>query len=404
MLLFPCNALFFNKKGENIMERRKDNKGRVLRTGESQRQDGRYCYRYKDLDGKRKYIYDLDLNSLREKEKQINRDIDDKVYSNDITMNDCFDRYMSVKTDLRDGTRHGYNVEYDRWIRGTWFGNKKISLIKKSDVLLFYKEKSEKLSSGTIRCLHKYIHPALEMAVEDDLIRKNPSNNCIKDYMENKPMEAMTKDQTLKFIEYAENYQYGSGYLLAVKIMLGTGLRVGEVTGMTWDDVDFKSKTININKQFTLVSGGGKHEYHISEPKTKSGYRKIPMSDDVLELMKEHKTKTFFQSKKYGTNVDGYSGFVFHTRTGLPILPNRINDYLAKLVKSYNDEHEEKLPKISCHTMRHTFCTRMAELGINPKSLQYIMGHSSYKTTSDVYITETEEHASSEFERVLHQA
>ena len=120
--------------------------------------------------------------------------------------------------------------------------------------------------------------------------------------------------------------------------------------------------------------------------------------------MKEHKAKTFFQSKKYGTNVDGYSGFVFHTRTGLPILPNRINDYLAKLVKSYNDEHEEKLPKISCHTMRHTFCTRMAELGINPKSLQYIMGHSSYKTTSDVYITETEEHASSEFERVLHQA
>lgn len=386
------------------MERRKDNKGRVLKTGESQRSDGRYCYRYKDLNGQRKYIYDWDLNALREKERQINRDIEDGIYGNDITMNECFDRYMAVKVDLRDGTKHKYNLEYDRWIRGTWFGNRKISNLKKSDVLLFYKEKSETLASGTIRCLHRYIFPALEMAVEDDLIRKNPANNCIKDYMEAEPREALTKEQTVKLLDYAEEYKYGQGYLLAVKIMLGTGLRVGEVTGITWDDVDFKNGTINVDKQFTLIAGGGKHEYHISKPKTDSGYRKVPMSDDVLKMMHEHKTQTYFQSLKYGTSVDGYSGFVFHTRTGLPILSNRINDYLSKLVNSYNDTHEDQLPKVSCHTMRHTFCTRMSELGINPKSLQYIMGHSSYKTTSDVYITETENHAKEEFRKALHQA
>lgn len=386
------------------MERRKDSKGRVLKTGESQRKDGRYCYRYKALNGERKYIYDMDLNSLREKERQINRDIEDGICSNDITMNECFDRYMKTKVDLREGTRHKYNLEYDRWIRKTWFGNKLISKLKKSDVLLFYKEKSETLANGTIRCLHKYIHSALEMSVDDDLIRKNPANNCIKDYMENNPKEAMTKEDTLKFLEYAENLDTGHNYLLAVKIMLGTGLRVGEVTGITWDDVDFKSKTINIDKQFTLIAGGGKHEYHISKPKTESGIRKVPMSDDVLEMMHQHKKDTYFQSLKYGTNVDGYKGFVFHTRTGLPILANRINDYLSKTVNSYNETHEDKLPKISCHTMRHTFCTRMAELGINPKSLQYIMGHSSYKTTADVYITETENHAQEEFERILHQA
>lgn len=386
------------------MERRKDNKGRVLKTGESQRKDGRYCYRYKALNGERKYIYDTDLNSLREKERQINRDIEDGIYSNDITMNDCFDRYMKTKVDLREGTRHKYNLEYDRWIRGTWFGNRIISAMKKSDVLLFYKEKSETLANGTIRCLHKYIHSALEMAVDDDLIRKNPSNNCIKDYMENTVREAMTKEDTLKFLEYAESLETGRNYLLAVKIMLGTGLRVGEVTGITWDDVDFKAKIINIDKQFTLIAGGGKHEYHISKPKTESGIRKVPMSDDVLVLMKKHRDRTYFESMKYGTSVDGYSGFVFHTRTGLPILSNRINDYLAKTVNSYNETHKDKLPKLSCHIMRHTFCTRMAELGINQKSLQYIMGHSSYKTTADVYITETENHAQEEFDRILHQA
>lgn len=386
------------------MERRKDNKGRVLKDGEGQRPDGRYYYRYKGLDGKRKYVYDMDLNSLREKERQINRDLDDKIYSNELTMNECFDRYMETKVDLREGTRHKYNLEYDRWIRETWFGNRQVSSIKKSDVLLFYKEKSKTLSNGTIRCLNKYIHSALEMAVEDDLIRKNPADGCIKDYQGAEPRQAMSKEDTLKFLEYAESYQYGKDYLLAVKIMLGTGLRVGEVTGLTWEDIDFKNKQLNVDKQFTLIAGGGKHEYHISVPKTKSGIRKVPMSDDVIEMMHKHKTDTYFQSLKHGTSVDGYKGFVFHTRTGLPVLPNRINDYLAKVVKSYNDSHNDKLPKISCHTMRHTFCTRMAELGINPKSLQYIMGHSKYDTTADIYITETENHAQEEFEKVLHQA
>ena len=386
------------------MERRKDNKGRVLKTGENQRKDGRYCYRYQSLNGERKYVYDTDLSSLREKERQIIRDIEDGINSNNITMNECFDRHMKTKVDLREGTRHKYNLEYDRWIRNTWFGNKSISKLKKSDVLLFYKEKSETLANGTIRCLHKYIHSALEMAVDDDLIRKNPANNCIKDYMESTVREAMTKEDTVKFLEYAESLDKGNNYLLAVKIMLGTGLRVGEVTGITWDDVDFKDKTINIDKQFTLIAGGGKHEYHISKPKTESGIRKVPMSDDVFDLMKKHRDASYFQSMKYGTSVDGCKGFVFHTRTGLPILASRINDYLAKTVNSYNETHDDKLPKLSCHIMRHTFCTRMAELGINPKSLQYIMGHSSYKTTADVYITETENHAQEEFEKILHQA
>lgn len=386
------------------MERRKDKKGRVLKTGEIQRADGRYCYRYKALNGERKYVYDMDLNSLREKERQINRDIEDGIYSNDITMNECFDRYMKTKIDLREGTRHKYNLEYSRWIRKTWFGNKLISKIKKSDVLLFYKERSETLANGTIRCLHKYIHSALEMAVEDDLIRKNPANNCIRDYMGSTVREALTKEDTLKFLEYAENLETGHNYLLAVKIMLGTGLRVGEVTGITWDDVDFRNRTINIDKQFTLIAGGGRHEYHISKPKTESGNRKVPMSDDVAKMMHRHKESTYFESFKYGVSIDGYSGFVFHTRTGLPILASRINDYLSKVVNSYNKAHEDKLPKVSCHIMRHTFCTRMAELGINPKSLQYIMGHSSYRTTADVYITETETHAQEEFERILHQA
>lgn len=383
------------------MTRRKDNKGRVLNTGEIQRKDGRYCYRYMDLTGKRRNIYAYSLNELRDKEKQINKDLDDKIYSNNVTLNTVFDRYMSVKKNLREGTRHKYNLEYDRWIRNTWLGNKEISDIKKSDILLFYDEKSKSLSNGSIRCLHKYIHSCLSMAADDDLIRKNPADNCAKDYMHSEARKSLTKEQTLIFLNHAEEYDYGKQYLLAVKIMLGTGLRVGEVTGITWNDLDFENKLISVDKQFTLIAGGGRHEYHISQPKTKTAIRKVPMSDDVYGLLKNHKAETYFSSLKYGAEVDGYSGFVFHTRTGLPILANRINDYLSKVVQDYNNTHDELLPQISCHILRHTFCTRMAELGINPKTLQTIMGHSSYRTTADIYITENDEHMKQEFERVI---
>ena len=384
------------------MGNRKDSKGRVLKDGETERGDGRYCYRYYGLDGKRKYIYDKDLSSLRDKERKINKDLEDGIYSNNITLNEAFERYMSVKTDLREGTRHKYNLEYNRWIRNTWIGNKCISEIKKSDILLFYKEKSQTLANGTIRCVHKYIHPTLEMAVEDDLIRKNPADNCIRDYMGSDAKLALTKEQTVKMLNFAENeYDYGKKYLLAVKIMLGTGLRVGETVGLTWNDIDLQNGIIHVNKQFTLIAGGGMHEYHISPVKTKSGIRDVPMSADVIKMLTEYKLKNYYNSVKYKVQVDGYSEFVFCTRTGLPILPNRINDYLEKMVKTYNDTHEDSLPKMSCHIMRHTFCTRMAELGINPSALQYIMGHSSYRTTADIYITETKDHAEEEFRRVI---
>ena len=384
------------------MASRKDSKGRVLKEGESQRKDGRYCYRYMGLDGKRKYIYSRDLNELRKMERQATKDVEDHIYSNNITMNECFDRYMETKINIRETTRHSYNIEYDRWIRNTWFGRKIIKDIHKSDVLLFYKEKSETLSAGSVRALHKYINPALEMAVDDDLIRKNPAKNCTKDLGTSPKKKALTADEVVRMLDYAENcYPYGKMYLLAIKIMLGTGLRIGECIGLTWDDLDFQNSKINISKQFVLIAGNGKHEYHISEPKTSSGVRVIPMSADVRQMLLEHKEQTYFKSTRFGASVDGYSGFVFHTRSGLPVLPNRVNDYLEKLTSSYNELYEEPLPKLSCHLMRHTFCTRMAELGINPKTLQYLMGHSNYRVTADFYITETAEHAKQEFERVV---
>lgn len=386
------------------MERRKDNKGRVLRTGESQRKDLTYMFRYKDIDGKRKCVYAPSLNELREKEKEINGNLSLGIYSDNYTLNELVYKYLDQNIRIKQRTRYKYKVEYDRWVSRTWLGKKKIKSIVKSDIVKFYKELSEDkgYSDGTIRCVHKYISGALNMAFEDDLIRRNYATQCIEPYSTKTKRDALTKEETDKFLSAAEKFKYGKNYLLIVKLMLLTGLRIGEATGLTWNDIDLKEKMIDINHQFVQGDEKSRTSYHIDVPKTESGKRKIPMSNDVYELLKFLKQTTYFDAFKFSAQVDGYSGFIVHTRTGLPVLAARVNDYIKKVVAFYNEEHDDKLrTDISCHICRHTFCTRMAELNINPHALQKIAGHSSYNTTSNIYISVDDSFVNEEFYKAI---
>ena len=385
------------------MERRKDNKGKVLRKGESQRADNTYMFRYKDLNGVRKSVYARTLNDLRKKEVEINRDLDIGIYTNDFTLNQLFDRYIEANIKLKDRTKHKYKIEYERWIGGTWLGKKRIKDIVKSDIDLFYQDlkKKKNYSNGTIKCVHKYIYGSLEMAVEDDLLRKNCSRKCIEPYLETESKKALTKEETDNFLTTAEEQAFGRMYLLAFKLMFLTGMRVGEVLGLTWSDSHLKERYINVDHQFVLGDANSRTEYHIDIPKTKSGIRRVPMSDDLYQLFVELKRDTYFRAYKFGVTLDGYSGFIIHTNSGLPVLTSRLNEYAKKVVAIYNENHEDQLPHITCHTCRHTFCTRLAEMGINPHALQKIAGHASYNTTARVYITVEDEYVNDEFFKVM---
>lgn len=387
------------------MERRKDNKGRVLQKGESQRSDLTYMYRYNDLDGKRKCIYGKTLDELRKKEKEVSKNLDLGIYSNEFTLNQLFDRYLEQNVKLKDRTRHKYRTEYDRWVAKKWIGKKKISTIVKSDVAKFYKELSESgLANGTIKCVHKYISGALNMAYEDDLIRRNYAYNCIEPYMEIEKKDGLTKKQTDNFLSTAESMYGGKNYLLAFKLMFLTGMRVGEVTGLTWDDINLKERYIDVNHQFILGDEKSRCSYHIGKTKTEAGTRKVPISDDLYELLKDLKAETYFDAYKFKAEVDGYSGFVIHTRTGLPVLTARLNEYAKRVVAEYNKTHKDKLPNVTCHTCRHTFCSRLAELKISPHALQKIVGHGSYNTTARVYISVEDDFVNEEFFRVMRGA
>ena len=193
---------------------RKDERGRALRKGEVQRaSDKRYMYTYTDPLGRRKFIYAQDLTTLREKEKQLIKDqLDglDIYVAGKANLNDTFDRYMSTKCKLRETTRSNYIYIYDRFVRDT-FGKKKIAEVKYSDVLQFYLHllNVDDLSLGTLDSVHTLLHPTFQLAVRDEVIRKNPSDGVMKEVSKESDKargvrHALTKPQQRSFMDYLQ--------------------------------------------------------------------------------------------------------------------------------------------------------------------------------------------------------
>ena len=336
---------------------RKDHKGRKLREGESWRKDGRYSYRYTDIrSGKRLTVYAKDLPELREKEKQIAKDLEDNILTDGaikkLTLNKLFERYMSTR-ELKESTRANYLKTWENRVKDE-IGNIKVVQILPSHIKSFYSKLSKAgYAYSTIKFINNMIYPALEMAVDDDIIRKNPAKFSISDYgRQAEERIALTVLQQEKMLEFVKNNQVYNTYYPMLRIMLGTGVRCGELIGLTWEDVDVRTKAVSIDHQLIYKDLGDGYKFHISTPKTDSGIRTIPMTSAINN-----------------------------------ILYNIVDAYNKKEVQIAKTEHRnaELLPTVSAHIMRHTACTRMAEKRIDVKVLQYIMGHAHIDVTMDVY-------------------
>ena len=366
------------------MERRKNKKGQVLREGESERKDGLFQYRYTDRAGKRRYIYAKTLKELRVKEEVVQREIINHVDTvAHISMAEVIDRYFNLhKSSLRSDTR----INHER-ILGQFkddpFWHREANDITISDAKQWTKELSELgWKYQTINTFLAIIRPAFASACEDNLVVRNPFGFSLSTILKNEQAQriALTDEQYNSLVEFVRN---DSQYRRQVDIIIflrETGLRIGEICGLTLNDVDFDKNQITINHQLKYNTEEG---YHVRVPKTKAGIRTIPLSSAArksLENVISHRP-VFLNERK----VDGYSGFVFLTSRGNPQLPDRINSMLRRIVASYNEVHEEKLPHITPHVFRHTFCTHLILSGMDIKSVQYLMGHSTIKMTLEVY-------------------
>ena len=404
--------------------RRKDNKGRVLMENEFQKKDGRYEYRYRDLNGVFHSIYSWrltasdrvpkgkrDCQPLRELELELEKAVFDGInmYEAERTsLNQCFDRYIESKCELRESTRSNYIYMYDKHIRNG-LGNRMMSDFKYSTILTFYKELIFKkgFQPNSMETIHTVLHPIFTSAVRDGLIRSNPATGAmkeiknLKEWRDKPKRQSLTKAQQQAFMDYVANNKTYKKWVNAFTVLFWTGMRVGEFAGLTWDDCDFKKGVISVNH--TLLyrpTKNGASEFVIHQPKTKSGIRTIPMLEPVRNALLSEKERQE-ENGTAGMVVDGFSNWSFTNRYGMVMRPSSINRAIDRIVEEYNkeetarakqeDRDPELLPEFSAHTMRHTFCTRMCEVEPRVKIIQTIMGHSDISTTMDIYNTVTEE-------------
>lgn len=385
---------------------RKDSKGRVLHKGETYRSEGGlYRFTYSDAYGKRMSVYSKDLKQLREKEKNILRNQLDglDIYAmGKSNINSVFDRYISIKTELRSSTKSNYIYTYNQYVRDG-FGKKKIANIKYSDVLIFYRLLiNTGLGISTVENVHTVLHPTFQLAVRDQIIRNNPTDGVMAELKKTTKKNtgirrALTYEQTKCFLEYLEYSEYVRWKNLFT-VMFGTGCRVGEIIGLRWKDIDLKEKIININHGITYyprVDNSFKCEYEVSLPKTEKGIRIIPMLDEVYNALEDEKKYQECTGEKCEFSIDGMDGFIFYNRYHSIHNPASINRAIKRIVDRYNADEVLKakrekrssvlLPRFSCHITRHTFCSRLCENETNVKVIQEVMGHKDIQTTLDIY-------------------
>lgn len=397
-------------------DKRRDKRHRILRTGESQRADGKYMFRYVDANGKTQCIYSWKLvrtdivpegkkdnGALRDLEQKILRDRQDDIIpdGDGYTVLGLVKKYVSLKRGVKQTTLAGYGTVINV-LKADPFGTRRIDKVKLSDAKewLIKLQQVDHKSFSTIHTIRGVVRPAFQMAVDDDLLRKNPFQFQLASVLVNDSVtrEAITRKEERTFLEFVKNDSHFSRYYDAMYILFKTGMRISEFTGLTLSDVDMSSRTINIDHQLQKVGT----KVYVDTTKTYAGKRVLPMTDDVYEAF--GRILAGRPKLKVEPMIDGYSGFLFIDKDRKPMVAMHWEKYFQHAVEKYNSIYRVQLPKITPHVCRHTYCSNMAKSGMNPKVLQYLMGHSDISVTLNTYTHLKLEDAQEEVEKLARMA
>ncbi|MBQ0072155.1 MAG: integrase DNA-binding domain-containing protein, partial [Spirochaetales bacterium] len=303
------------------MQQRRDSRHRVLRRGESLRPDGKYQFKYL-VNGKPKFVYSWRLEptdplprgkkpckALRELEKEIGRDIESQMDfdGRNLTVLTLVERYLKTKTGVRPNTRRNYSFVLNI-LKKEEFAQRTIKRIKVSDAKLFLiKLQQDGRGYSTVKTIRGVLRPAFQMAVDDDILVKNPFQFELVGVVVNDSVtrEAISREDMRRFLKFVHDDNVYCKYYEVVYILFHTGLRISEFCGLTIRDIDFENNVIVIDHQLQRVG----MTLHIEKTKTSSGTRKIPMTKDVADnfraIIEDREVRV--QEKM----VDGYCGFLF---------------------------------------------------------------------------------------------
>ncbi len=358
----------------------KDIKGKELGEGIVQQANGTYLARFVDKFGKRR-------SKRSKKLQEVRQWLADSTYidshsnldqAQDMTVDAWFDYWIGYKSKtVRPGTVKDYTECYDRNIRDV-IGTKLLTEVKPIHCQKVFTDMADKgYKSSSIQRTKIALRNMLEFAAENDVIIDNPCKKSLKCDIgrPSEKKEALTIDTQRIFLEAVSDNIYENQY----RFVLQTGLRTGELAGLKWCDIDFQRRTLKVERSMKYWYDVG--EWKVGPPKSQSGYRTIPLTDEAIRILKDQKEKNC----RLKVLPIEWMDTVFLGKSGTPVKNTAYDTGL------YNICRRKDIPRFSMHVLRHTFATRCIEGGMKPKTLQKILGHSNISITMDLYVHITED-------------
>lgn len=376
----------------------KNLKGKECGKGICQRKDGLFEARFTDQRGRRRKRYFKTVPEAKNwiADARYEDRHNESFVDTDMTVNEWFEYWQkNIVCDRAPNTRRNHRERYKFNIQ-PYVGNMMLSDVKPMHCKMILNRMEDKYAGGTILQTYIAMGAMFRAALDNDLIRKHPMKGVklTKPVKQKDDIRFLTVQEQKRFLEAAKRshnyYQYA--------LILETGLRTGELIGLTWDSVDFKNKTLTVNK--TLEYRHNKRYWRAGPPKTAHSYRTIPLTTRAVEILQEVRAARPKQKKSELLNqtleyLDRRSGrkkklvmrdLVFiNWRTGEPAKNSSYDTHLYKLCE------EAGIKPFCMHALRHTYATRAIESGMQPKVLQQLLGHASIKTTMDTYVHVTDE-------------
>lgn len=367
----------------------KDLKGKELGVGISQRLDSYYIGRYTKKNGERIQKTFKNLKDCRQwlADSRYQDEYCNLSFSKEMTVDAWFKYWIKAKKrSVRPNTVRNYTERYERNIEPI-IGNMKLADIKPLHCqMIMDKMADENYRSTTIYQTRIALYNMLDYAYENDILVKNPCNSLVKSDIgkDTKKKEALTLEQHKLFASGI----IGNTYEYQYEFILQTGLRTGELVGLRWDDIDFENRSMSISRSMEYRHSTG--EWRIGPPKSKSGYRVIPLTEEAVSILLKQKEK----NDSFNELHDEWKDTVFLCKKGTPIKNSTYDTMLFKLCDKIG------IPRFSMHVLRHTFATRSIEAGMKPKTLQTILGHSNIGITMNLYVHTTEDERKKEIDMV----
>lgn len=376
----------------------KDLKGRELPKGIYQRKDGRYEARAL-INGIRIQLYNFNLKELKaefEKRKEEAKQGVDKKLSN-ITLDEWFEEWFTrykvpkIKETSITPMKTKYRANFGRLI-----GDMKVAEIRNMDIQdVINTMQREGRATSSMRDALGRVRECLESAKNNRIISENPCFDITVPWENvSKERRFLSQEEQNRFLQQVEDNWYKEMFY----IMFLTGMRIGEVGGLKWEDVDFKNKCIYINRSLSCQYDSGVKTVRLTAPKTHNSYRKIPFMGEAERMFLSQKKKQDKIKKELGKRYRSegeFSDLVFVTSMGSPVFRHHAEKEVKKVVKAINEQEafdsvrEQREPHyfedLYPHAIRHTFCSRCFQLNMNPKVVQKLMGHQHYSTTIDIY-------------------